>query len=407
MCQQVRSQILFLILVLCAPLAVCAQSLEPHERFSVEPSEPGIFYGVGFVNTEFIFTADVTGAVRYELDIGDGVIHQLTPGPDGIAVHTDSYDNTRNYQAVLKAWRVGFIDPIVLPLHVLVQPPPAIQQPTPTHARFSVAPSDPDFHDDIEVPWADFTFTADVSAAESYELDFGDHVVERNIRPGPDGKAVLRHIYEEPGSFRAEMIARRNTGEIIENELLVSVQAPPPAPSSAHFSVMPSDPDNYIDIETPWADFTFTADVTDAVRYELNFGDQIVESYTPSGSDRKATLRHVYKEPGSYKAEMKAFRSAGELVEKDFFVSVQAPVKPEELEESNILLWLLLLALIAIVFLAVKALTTTNKHVTFEPILDTGTVRVTGSSTADDAVSMRVQRGASRIEISMDTGAQQ
>ena len=87
MCQQVRSQILLFILVLCTPLTVCAQSLEPHERFSVEPSEPGILYGIGFVETEFKFTADVTDAVRYELDVGDGVIHKLTPGPDGNQGH--------------------------------------------------------------------------------------------------------------------------------------------------------------------------------------------------------------------------------------------------------------------------------------------------------------------------------
>ncbi len=407
MCQQVRSQILFLILVLCAPLAVCAQSLEPHERFSVEPSEPGIFYGVGFVNTEFIFTADVTGAVRYELDIGDGVIHQLTPGSDGKAVYTHSYDDTRNYEAVLKAWRDGTIDPIVLPLQVLVKPPPAVPQPTPTHTRFSVAPSDPDFHDDIEVPWADFTFTADVSGAESYELDFGELAIERDIRPGPDGKAILRHIYQEPGSYRAAMKAWRNTGELIENELFVSVQAPPPPPSSAHFSVAPSDPITHDDIKFPWADFTFTADVTEAVHYELNFGDENFESYTPPGSDRKAAFRHVYKEPRSFKAKMKVLRSTGELVEKEFLVLVQAPAEPVK---SDTLLWLLLLALIAIILLAVKGLAVLMKGtnpVTFEPKMDTGRVSVTGSTTADDAVSMRVQRDAGQTVISMDSGAQQ
>ena len=404
MCQQVRSQVLLLVLALLTPLTVCAQSQKPHERFSVEPSESGILYGTGFVETDFKFTADVTEAVRYELNVGDGIIHKLTPGLDDKAVHHHRYTDLRNYTAVLNTWRDGTINPIRLELQVLVKPPPSVPHPTPTHARFIVAPSDPDIHYDVEVPWADFTFTADVTDAVRYEMDYGDLVVELDIRPGPDGKAKLRHVYGEPGSFRAEMKAWRNTGELIENELVVSVQAPPPLPSSAHFSVAPSDPNDYNDIKVPWADFTFTADVTEAVRYEMHFGDHTVESYSPPGSNREAVFRHVYREPRSFKAEMNVLRSTGALVEKEFFVSVQAPAEPVE---SDILLWLLLLALIAIVFLAVKGLATATKHITFEPKMDTGIVSVMGSTTADDAVSMRVQRDAGQIVISMDTGAQQ
>jgi hypothetical protein len=398
--RRVRTGLLFLIFVLGAPLTVCAQS---HERFSVEPSEPGTLYGNGYVDTEFRFTADVTEAVRYELDFGDGDIQSdLQPDSDGKVVRTHRYARTGRFPAVMRAWRDAPGDPIVLPLLVRVTESPPVRGPAETHALFSVAASDPNVHDDIEVPWADFTFTADVTDAESYELHFGDDIVARDLSPNPDGTVVRRHAYKEPGVFRAQMTAWRNTGEVVENELMVSVLAPPSPAQDATFSVMPSDPKIHGDIVDPWADFTFSADVTEAVRYDFEFGDGHSESHAPTGSTRRTELRHVYAGSGSYIAKIRALRNTGETVEEIFPLLVQAPAAPVKREFP---LWLLLLLGIAILLSMVwgtGAVSSGTDLVSFEPSMDAGTVRVTGSATADDTVSMRLRRGAVRTAISVN-----
>ena len=411
MCQQARSRILFLMLVLGAPLIVCAQS---HERFSVEPGGADVLYGVGFRETDFKFTADVTDAKCYELDFGDDDEPlEITPGPDGRAVRSHRYTKLDSYVAVMKAWRDTECDPrevpIKLTLEVRVKAPPPAPQPPPSYAHFFVEPSDPKI-DDVEVPWADFTFTADVTEAESYELNFGDGVVESEIEPDSAGKVVRRHVYEDPKVYTARMKAWRNTGELIENELLVSVQSPPPPPSYARFSVMPSDPKIYNDIEIPRADFTFTGDVSQAVRYEVDYGDNVVKRNVLPEPDGTTVLRHIYKEPGNYEALIRAWRSTGESVEKKFFVSVQAAPVPPGPVNRDIPLWFWLLVLIAILSLVgwgLKAVSTGTDLVTFEPKSDRGSVRVIGSTTADDSVSMRVRRDAGRVVISMVSGERQ
>ncbi len=249
MCMQAQLRILFLLLVSGAPLTVCAQSQEPTARFSVEPSDPGTPYGVGIQGEVFKFTADVTGAKCYTLGFGDDgeKLIKVLPGSDGMAVHTHSYANPGKYYAKMTAWSDPDCElggpPPVFTLEVRVKPRPSIPQPPPSVARFSVAPSGAD------TSWADFTFTARVSQAERYELDFGDGVVASDIEPDSPGEAVRRrHVYKEPKVYTAKMTALRNTGEVVEIDLLISVKAPPPAvavqwpPPVRSAATVPSDP---------------------------------------------------------------------------------------------------------------------------------------------------------------------
>ena len=133
---QARSQILWLLLGLGAPLTICAQS---HERFSVEPGGVDVLRGVGFLETEFKFTADVTDAKCYELDFGDGVVERnINPGPDGRAVSSHRYTELGRYTAVMKAWRDTECDPREVPIKLTLEvrvkaPPPG--SPTPAVIR--------------------------------------------------------------------------------------------------------------------------------------------------------------------------------------------------------------------------------------------------------------------------------
>jgi hypothetical protein len=222
--KQARSRILFSLLVLGAPLIVCAQSAELDARFSVVPGGPDSKSSVGFTGEDFTFTAYVDGAVRYEVDFDDGTGPLHVPGAEAEAVFDHPYEIEKDYTATLRAFNEAgeLIEP-VLTLTISVTRPPVAAQPPPSTAEFSVRPSDPG------VAWADFTFAARVSQAESYKLDFGDDVVASDIEPDLAGEAVRwRHVYKEPKVYSAKMTARRNTGEAVEIELQVSVQAPPP-----------------------------------------------------------------------------------------------------------------------------------------------------------------------------------
>jgi hypothetical protein len=233
MFKQARSRILFSLLLLAAPLTVCAQSAESEARFSVEPSDPGMLYGVGIKGESFKFTAYVTGAKCYALDFDDGTVEKV-PDDDGIALAPDDravfvhpYAEVGNYFAKMRAWSdpdcVSGELPPVFTLEVRVKTPPSVRQLPPSIARFTVAQSEPG------VAWADFTFSARVSQAQSYKLDFGDGVVASDIEPDLAGEAVRwRHVYKEPKVYTAKMTAERNMGEAVEIELEVSVQAPPP-----------------------------------------------------------------------------------------------------------------------------------------------------------------------------------
>ena len=316
------------------------------------------------------------------------------------------------------AWRDLSEPPIELELRVSVKLPPLIPQPPPSYARFFVEPSDPNTHDDIEFPEADFTFTADVTKAESYELHFGDGIVERDIAPDSAGKAIRRHLYEDPRVhtddpevYAAKMKAWRNTDESVEIELLVSVRPPPaPAPSHERFSVEPSDSASRYGVGFPETNFTFSADVSEAVRYELHFEDGVVvkrDIQPGTGGTAVSFPPHRYETPGRYTALIRAWRVTGELIEHQFQVSVQPATVPPK---PGIPTWLLVLAAVTILlstYWGFTAVSTGTDLVTFEATLDPGTVRVIGSTTADDAVSMRVRRDAGRVVISMDKGERQ
>jgi hypothetical protein len=394
-----------LLLVFGTSVHANAQS---YAKFSVEPSDPALQAGIGVPGTKFTFTADVSDAQSYRIEFGDGDHDErvIQPGADPRAVVSHSYDRPDRYVAKLIA-RQSSGESIELPLDVRVEPPPSPAQSREKHAAFSVSPSDPDDHDDIVYPWADFTFIADVSNAESYEVDFGDDKVERNIAPGPDGRATVRHSYSEPGEYRAIMNASRDNGDTVEQVVWVSVTVPPEPPSHALFSVLPSDPEIYDDIEFPWADFTFTADVTDATEYELDFDDGEKQLVAPQ-SDGKAVVRHVYEKDGRYDARMTAQRSSGEAIIRPLSITVSAP-DPVSLipRERNRWPWILLAGVVALlIYTAWKLLTvrTGNHLISFEPRVDTGRVRISGSTAADDPVSMRLRRDPGRVVLSVNDG---
>ena len=320
-------------------------------------------HGFGILETKFVefeFTADVTDVKCYQLEfgdeqeLGDDVEPKRPTGADGRTVRTHRYTKPGSYTAVMRAWRLSDSDddrevdcdgdlselpkPIRLPLEVRVNPPRPVPQPAPSSAQFSVTPSDPTdpIIDDIEVTWADFTFTAHVSQAKSYELAFGDEVgdvvVESDIKPNSAGEAVRRHHrYEMPGDYTAVMRAQRNTDELVKMELPVSVHSPAPAASLKQVSVQ-------------WP-----------------------------------PVRPV----------------------------VTVPPEPAK---SNILLWLLFLAAIAILLSMGRGLTavsTGTDDIKFEPRSHRGKVTLIDSTTANDAVSMCVHRDEGRPVISVDNGERQ
>lgn len=135
MCKQAQSRILCFLLVLGAPLSVCAQSEEPHASFSVEPSDPGTPFGVGIQGEPFKFTADVAEARCYELGFGGDPEKRETvlPGDNGKGVYIHTYKDVGTYYVTMQAFsdrdcRLGEPPP-VFTLEIQVKAPPAAPQP--------------------------------------------------------------------------------------------------------------------------------------------------------------------------------------------------------------------------------------------------------------------------------------
>ena len=416
MFQRARFPVLFFLVSLSATLTLYAQDQQPYARFAVEPSDPGTLYGVGLKSDEFRFTADVSDATCYEVDFNDGVVQSgIGPGPDGKAVFSHHYATEQTFTAVMRAWRGADCDHaevhVRLPLEVRVVPPPEVPVPPPSYSQFSVEPSR-SAPSDAEAPWADFTFTANVSDAESYTLDYGDGAVESDIEPDLAGRAMRRHVYGASGVYIAKLMAWRNSGESIQSQLLVTVQAPPPTSAYANFSVTPSDPETYNNVETPWADFIFAADVTEVESFELDFGDGVVETDISPDSNGQATRRHVYayESPRVYTATLKAWRKTGELIQSELLVAVQAPPLVTVPPRPDTWRWYLIAALVlALLWTAWKLITgyAGSADIRFEPTRDRGRFTVSGSNTADDTVSMRVHRDAGQVVISTINGEPQ
>ena len=387
-----------MLLVFSTPLVSHAQS---HARFSVEPSNPARQAGVGAPGTEFTFTADVSDATSYriEFDAEHSQEYVLQPDTDSRVTFKHTYDEAGRYVAKLIASRPPN-EEIELSLNVRVELPPPPPQPAEEHARFTVSPGDPN-------DWASFTFTADVSNAESYEVNFGDGNVESNLAPEPDGRAIVAHSYSGSGDYEAVMNALRNSGEEVLQTVSVLVEAPQPPPSTVFFSVTPSDPAIHEDIEFPWGDYTFTADVADASEYQFHFGDGSEPRVVPE-TDGKVTVRHVYQEARTYDAFIIALRNSGEAIREDFSINVTAPqiIPPKR----NWWPWILLAA--AIVWLLHSLWTllnikTGNPLVSFESKVEPGKVRVSSSSAAKDSVSMRLRPDVGRIALAVNSGEQQ
>lgn len=404
--QKIRSGIL-LLLVFSAPVDVHAQS---HARFSVEPSEPALQAGVGEPGTEFTFKADVADAQSYRFEFDDRNFEEVTvePGADPVVIVTHSYDREGRYQANLIA-RLASGESIELPLEIRVERPVTPVTVRDDYARFSVSPRQTADQDEIAEAWGDFTFIADVSSAESYEIVFGDGVVEGNIAPGPDGRAAVPHRYSKPGEYLARMNALRNSGETVEQVVGVSVIAPPDLPSQeSFFSVTPTDPAIHSDVETPWLDYTFMAEVLDAQNFRFKFGDGSAPVVLPA-NDGKAVTRHAYPRAGRYDALITANPGSSGAVQKTLTITITAPEPvPPKPAARNWWPWILLIAaILALLYTIWKLLTVkTGTHlVSFEPSLKAGKVSVTDSSAASGSVSMHLRRDPGRLVLSVNDGA--
>lgn len=264
MFKQTQARILFMLLLLAAPLTVCAQS---YERFWVVPGDENGLGGDGSLETVFEFTGDVTEAKCYQIVFGDGdgdrgrhryQNPEKPQDPGGTAFLTHSYTKAGNYSAVMRAWRLRDGDedrevncdgdlselgaPIELSLQITVRRPAPVRRPPPSVPEFSVRRSNASDIgiDGMEPTWADFSFDAFVKEADSYELDFDDGVIESNLMPSSVGQAVSRHHrYQEPGVYTAVMTARRNQADLVRLERQVSVQKPQPVVSAQWPKVRP------------------------------------------------------------------------------------------------------------------------------------------------------------------------
>ncbi len=323
---------------------------------------------------------------------------------------------------------------------LLVLPCLASAQP---HERFSVVPGDDSGLVGIgTVLQTDFRFVADVTNAKCYELDYGDGEVDRGIRPESDGRKVLNHRYKNPGRYWATMTAwrlrageaerevdcaneLRDLAEPIALRLRIVVRAaepgPPPPPSVAIFSAAPSDPDDPTagNDEVTWADFTFTAFVTGATRYQLSVDENVTESgITLESSGGAVRHQHRYEKPGVYTAILTAQRGAGEPVELRQKISVTAPaaavpqqwprprspaVPPVERGDPDMLPWLLLGAVLIAAALSRAASWGQTGLVTFAATTRQGEYAVNASTDAVDAVSIRVQSESPQYVISGTT----
>ncbi|MBT8085888.1 MAG: hypothetical protein HKN35_07070 [Woeseia sp.] len=240
---ELHLKFLILLVVLGAPLLANAQS---SLRFSVVPGDESGLIGVGTTNTDFRFSVNAAGALCYQIDFGDGNrTASSPPSSTGMALHPHSFARPGRYVATMRAWwpdaDVDFesVDcsadlsalpaPIELRLQIVVRPPSAIPQPARPTAIFSVALSGPATAADgpSDADARDFTFTAFVTGARRYQINYGDGVVEAELSPQSVGDGVIRrHQYEDPGSYLAVLTARSGSGELVELVRQVTVQEP-------------------------------------------------------------------------------------------------------------------------------------------------------------------------------------
>ncbi|MBT8102155.1 MAG: PKD domain-containing protein [Gammaproteobacteria bacterium] len=398
MTQAIRSGLLVLLIF---GVPICGQA-QSHARFSVEPSDPELQAGVGAPGTEFTFTADVADAESYRIEIVNDrppVDAVIDPGADAVGTYTHTFDRAGRYPVKLTATQTSG-ELIELELNVRVEAPPSAPRPPAEHARFTVLQSDSD-------DWADFTFIADVSNAESYDVDFGDNVIARNIAPDGNGRATLRHRYSSPGDYSAVMNALRNDGATIEQTIQVSATQPAAPAQRALFSVTPSDPEAAANAERPWANFTFTADVTGATQYEFLFGDNQQQVVT-AAADGRGSVRHQYTNDGTFDATLMALLDSGDIVTESLQVTVRAPaVTPPAAPKPNWWPWILFaLATISLIYSLYRLLIikTGNHLISFEPRMDAVSVRVSGSTAANESVSMRLRRDPGRIALAVNDG---
>lgn len=236
----------------------------------------------------------------------------------------------------------------------------------------------------------------------------------------------------------------------------VCAQSQHPEGPHAKFSVDTSGPNVYYGVGIRDADLTFSADVSHAARYALSFGDGVtvkcnlnntpvcadvagVDCEFAPGSDHEIVCVHRYQRLENYTAELQAVRSSGEVViplkipvavkppppaprpevvragdpaGKTRSVSVQAlpvvPVPPNR--RKPWWPWLLVLAALAVLlgtFVIPAPVSTGTPDVRFEPSADLGRVRVVGSATVDEAISMQVRRDEGKLVIKRNDGEPQ
>ena len=441
MLRQVRLRTLFLLVALGVSFGVCAQSQHPdtpHAKFAVDTSGPNLFYGVGTRDKDVRFSADVSDASSYELDFGDdvavvcrpgddpvcgsvkGVQCKLEPNSDHVISCIHRYNNLRKYTVELKAVRTSGETITPLQMLVAVEPPPSVPEPVTSEVIFSATLSDPEIYKDIVLPEKDLTFTAYIDDAESYELDFGDEKenIERNIdpdriEPRSGDRGGIRHVYQRSGNYKAVVKAWSNRGDQVKNEVIVTVRETSPLPDL--FTVDHTEANSPFGAGSTSTDFVFTADVAEALRYELDFGDGLAVTQEIAPGTGRSAIRfppHRYEAAGNYTAILNTSRTTGGPSRIALGVSVKAPpmVVEDPVVERRTWPWLLILSALAVLlgtYVLPTPVATGTGDVTFEPRVDSGRIRVLGSTRAEDAVAMRVRRNAASLKVIMNNGEPQ
>lgn len=214
-----------------------------------------------------------------------------------------------------------------------------------TSARFSVEPSEARVNSGFGFLGEKFTFTAEVPQANCYALDFGDDPPESpTIKPGASGKAEFVHRYEKPGGYTAVMQAWRTSECVTEVSNL-----PPLKQLSLRIRVNPFPAAPTVQAPPP------------PVPVQLPAREIFVQAAPPAVSQQWPPLRPL----------------------------APIPARPAEPAESDFLLWLLVVAAIALLRPGGGGVTAAE-GVTFEMTRDRGRGKVNGSPTADEAVALRV-----------------
>lgn len=207
-----RAGLKFAMLMLAfATVQAHAQS---HARFWVEPADRATSAGIGTPDTEFTFTADVTDALRYRIDFGDGTVEdQITPRADDTAQRIHRYRRAGDYTATMTAWRTDEVISLPISVRVTAPPPPAVVPPAPQPVPQPAAP--PALLPEVSEPGAELplvllpliifllaTATILIAADAATEICF-----EPNVDPGesrvtqgePPGKPVSFRLHKDPG----------------------------------------------------------------------------------------------------------------------------------------------------------------------------------------------------------------